>query len=104
MAAVQLKDGAKLDAVDLERFLLAQADFCSKWMPSFVRISQELPVTQTNKILKRTLKSEAWLCNDPIYWKPGPKDSFRSLTRQDITNLKHVFVERQRDHILPAGN
>ncbi len=104
MVAVQVKDGGKLDVEDLEHFLVTHADFCSKWMPSFLRVSQELPMTHTHKILKRTLKFEAWHSIDPVFWKPTRKETYRLMTPQDIAGLEQIFVERKRDHLLPSRN
>ncbi|HND14431.1 MAG TPA: AMP-binding protein, partial [Pseudomonadales bacterium] len=40
MAALQLRPGARFDAAEFERFLAAQTDFGTKWMPAFVRVMQ----------------------------------------------------------------
>ncbi len=103
MAALELVPGARLDPTDFEHFLEQQEDFGSKWMPSFVRIIEKLPTTQTNKVLKRSLKAEAWQCADPVWWKPGREKRYKLLTDDDIAELALAFSMRGRGHLLPAG-
>ncbi len=79
MAALQLVPGATLDPVEFERFLDAQADFGSKWKPSFLRIVAALPLTATNKVLKRELGREAWECADPVWYCPPRERGYRPL-------------------------
>jgi fatty-acyl-CoA synthase len=54
MAAVQLRPGVDaLDPAELARFLAAQSDLGTKWAPRFVRMTGALPLTATNKVVKR---------------------------------------------------
>jgi fatty-acyl-CoA synthase len=55
MAALVLRSGIRLEPADFEEFLAAQPDLSPKAWPRFVRINDDLPVTATNKILKRAL-------------------------------------------------
>ncbi len=55
MAALVLRNGMNLRPTDLEQFLAAQHDLSPKAWPRYVRISDDLPATATNKILKREL-------------------------------------------------
>ncbi|KWX19875.1 acyl-CoA synthetase [Mycolicibacterium wolinskyi] len=55
MAAIVLQDGATLVPEDFEEFLAAQPDLSPKAWPRYVWIADELPMTATNKILKREL-------------------------------------------------
>jgi fatty-acyl-CoA synthase len=79
MAAVQLRPG--LDGLDpgaLAEFLAAQGDLGTKWAPRFVRLSASLPITATNKVLKRALRAERWNCAEPVLWqreKGGPYET-----------------------------
>ena len=45
--------GATFDAEAFAGFLAEQTDLGTKWPPRFVRVSDELPVTTTNKVSKR---------------------------------------------------
>ncbi len=103
MAALELTSSGRLDMAELKAFLESQEDFGSKWMPAFVRISERLPTTQTNKVLKRNLKREAWHCADPVWWRPIREAPYQPLTAADREELRHRFVSRGRGHLLPQG-
>ena len=49
MVALVLRDGAAFDETAFAAWLDAQADLSPKWQPQFVRISEALPSTPTNK-------------------------------------------------------
>jgi fatty-acyl-CoA synthase len=55
MAALVLREGARLEPADFTQFLERQADLSPKAWPRYVRINDGLPATATNKILKRAL-------------------------------------------------
>ncbi len=88
MAALHLRDGSVFDPSAFAEFLAAQPDFSPKWMPRFVRVTEHLPSTATQKVLKRVLRHEHWECADPIWWRPGRDPSFRALTPDDVATLR----------------
>jgi fatty-acyl-CoA synthase len=55
MAAMVLRDGAELPPEQLEAFLAAQPDLSPKGWPRYVWLTDSLPATATNKVLKREL-------------------------------------------------
>lgn len=67
MAALVVPDGFALDPAEFRAFLAAQSDLGRKQWPSFVRVSTDLPRTQTFKVLKRVLSAEALDCDDPVH-------------------------------------
>lgn len=67
MAALVLADGASFDPVSFREFLFTQADLGRKQWPSFVRVAASLPRTETFKVLKRVLSTEALDCTDPVF-------------------------------------
>ncbi|MCF8587596.1 fatty-acid--CoA ligase FadD1 [Gordonia liuliyuniae] len=75
MAAVVLNDYASLTPDELTDFLAAQPDLSPKAWPSFLRIADDLPVTATNKILKRTLKSDGLEVGDDVLWTRAPRSA-----------------------------
>jgi acyl-CoA synthetase (AMP-forming)/AMP-acid ligase II len=88
MAAVQLRPGLDtLDPAELASFLAAQRDLGTKWAPRFVRMSQALPTTATNKVLKRVLRAERWNCPDPVLWRPDKANRFVPLGPHDVALL-----------------
>ena len=95
MAAVQLRPGVdSLDPQDLAEFLAAQPDLGTKWAPRFVRMTAELPVTATNKVLKRALRAERWTCDDPVLWRPDGRGPYRILNEAEAAELERAVADR----------
>ncbi|MEE2031352.1 fatty-acid--CoA ligase FadD1 [Rhodococcus chondri] len=69
MAALVLRDGTTLTPDEFTEFLCAQADLSPKAWPRYVRIAPDLPITATNKILKRELKAQGPTRGDGVLWK-----------------------------------
>ncbi|WP_245623207.1 AMP-binding protein [Spirillospora albida] len=67
MAAVTVAANETFDPTAFTEFLKAQPDLGTKWTPRYIRISEALPRTPTNKVIKRTLREEAWNTPDPLY-------------------------------------
>ena len=105
MAALELRPGAGLDPAALSAFLEDQPDLGTKWAPSFVRVTERLPLTPSNKVLKRQLRRERWECADPVWWAPVPPargGTYRRLTTQDAADLRAQFRARGRTAALEA--
>ena len=95
MAAVQLRPGLDaLDADGLAAFLAAQEDLGTKWAPRFVRMTPALPVTATNKVLKRGLRAERWTCTDPVLWTPAKGEPYRLLNDAEAAELERAVADR----------
>ncbi|HET7668580.1 MAG TPA: long-chain-fatty-acid--CoA ligase FadD17 [Mycobacterium sp.] len=67
MAAVALTEGTAFEADKFRAFLAEQPDLGPKQWPSLVRVSADLPRTETFKIIKRRLQAEGTECADPVY-------------------------------------
>lgn len=94
MAALELRPGARLDLEEFRRFLAAQPDFGRKWMPAFVRISAGIPLTHSNKVLKKSLVAEAWNCTEPVWWRAGREHEYRLLQPADAAALNQTLATR----------
>ncbi|WP_319451001.1 MULTISPECIES: long-chain-fatty-acid--CoA ligase FadD17 [unclassified Mycobacterium] len=66
MAALVLSSRADFDGDAFEAFLAEQPDLGPKQWPAYVRISAELPRTETFKVIKRQLSAEAIDCADRV--------------------------------------
>jgi fatty-acyl-CoA synthase len=86
MAAVQLRPGATFDPEGFAAFLAAQEDLGTKWAPRYVRIC-ELPVTETNKVVKRQLRRQRWDVDDPVWVRDGNDLRYRPLTPDEAATL-----------------
>jgi fatty-acyl-CoA synthase len=95
MAAVQLRPGVEaLGAADLESFLAAQADLGTKWAPRFVRLSAALPLTATNKVVKRALRAERWNCAEPVLWRREKGGPYATLDAAEAAALEDAVGDR----------
>jgi fatty-acyl-CoA synthase len=102
MAALQLRPGAKFDAEGFAAFLAEQSDLGTKWAPRFVRIAEELPVTETSKVLKRVLRRQRWECEEPVWWQPEKGGPYRQMTPADVEALHKQFAARGHERVLEA--
>jgi len=96
MAALQLAPGTAFDAPAFDEYLRNQPDLGEKWKPRYVRVSEQLPVTATSKILKRPLRADRWETGDPVWWRPDRDDPLRPLTASDATAIRRRFDARGR--------
>jgi fatty-acyl-CoA synthase len=69
MAAIVLRDDAKLSAEQFAQFLAQQRDLSPKAWPRYVWIAADLPSTATNKILKRELIGLGTALDGRLMWK-----------------------------------
>jgi fatty-acyl-CoA synthase len=100
MAALELRDGARFDPGAFETFLAAQADLGTKMAPRFLRQVAAMPVTATLKTVRRDLRREAWICDDPVWWRPARDEAYRPLTADDEASLLALFRTHGRDSLL----
>jgi fatty-acyl-CoA synthase len=94
MAAIVPRADAPFDLDTFQSFLESARGLSPKWVPSFLRVARELRRTETNKILKRDLQSEAFLLDrvsDPIYWRERGDSAYRRFTREDLARLLERF-------------
>jgi fatty-acyl-CoA synthase len=106
MVTLELTPGTVFDPVALAEFLAVQEDLGTKWAPRFVRLVDQIPLTGTNKVDKRPLRSAAWVTTDPVWWRPyvGRGDdspsSYRLLTPADVDTLHDELVAHGRRGLL----
>nr|WP_206072092.1 AMP-binding protein [Antrihabitans stalactiti] len=81
MATVVLDTDRTLTPADFEEFLRAQSDLSPKAWPRYVRITDALPTTATNKILKRVLVSQGASTSDET-WVRAARGTAYELARQ----------------------
>ena len=81
MAAIVLRDGAALAPAEFGDFLAAQPDLSPKAWPRYVWIADDLPVTATNKVLKRQLSAQATRIPHGALWERDPQSRrYRAIT------------------------
>jgi fatty-acyl-CoA synthase len=70
MAALVVPADTEFSVDRFRDFLADQSDLGPKQWPSFVRVAEAVPRTETFKIIKRQLAAEALACDDPVYEIP----------------------------------
>jgi fatty-acyl-CoA synthase len=103
LVAVELVSGRAFDPDEFASFLDAQSDLGTKWAPRFVRVMPELPVTGQGKIDKKPLRAEAWLCDDPVWWRPARTAHYVLMTDADRDGLRDEFVAHGRIDAYPSA-
>lgn len=93
MVALELSDPRHFDPAEFDDFLSRQPDLGTKWRPSFVRTTSELPKLASMKTDKMRLRREAWNA-DTVYWRPGRDQSLRLLDVHDRDALAPLLVNR----------
>jgi fatty-acyl-CoA synthase len=96
MAALLVSDTSTFDAADFDAFLEQQPDLGTKWSPRYVRVTTELPLTHTAKILKRPLRRERWECTDPVWFRPKKGMPLQRVTPADVEAIRGEFAARGR--------
>lgn len=103
MVALQLKEGVVFDPREFSAFLQVQPDLGAKWMPSYVRLMNELPLTQTNKVLKRDLTKDKWQsvarAEGLMYARPDKGSAFEVFGLAQYEALRQRFAALQREGI-----
>lgn len=64
-----------------------------------MRVAALLPMTPSNKILKRALRRERWECADPL-WQRGTDGRYRALDEAGRARLRADFAARGRESAL----
>ncbi len=101
MVALETVPGRPFDPDDFAAWLVAQPDLGPKWLPRYVRVSSSLPQTATGKVTKVGLRSEAWVCDEPVWWRPLEIDElrFERLDDDDRAKLAAGLAENGRPPI-----
>ena len=105
MVALQLQPAARFDPIEFARFLAAQSDLGPKWIPSFVQIVDEFPMTPSNKVIKRELVIRRWHDAEQspdarIWWRATKELRFESFGTTQASELRAKFVANQRESVL----
>lgn len=94
MAAIEFVAGTTMASAELDEFIRSQADLGTKWSPRFVRVVDAMPLTGSNKIDKKPLRSERWSAD--TWWRPTRQDPLRPMTDADRRDLVDQFEQHGR--------
>ena len=100
MACLVLRDGARTDGAALAAWIDAQNELAPKWRPRYIRVTSSMPVTATNKIVKRTLVHQKFRSDrtggDEIFFRGRGDPAYRRLTTEDERQLEASFTAAGR--------
>ena len=102
MAVLELAAGQTFDPARFAEFLAAQSDLGTKWAPRFVRVTAAIPVLGNGKIDKKPLRRDAWLTEDPVWWRPPGSTVHAPMTTADREALHEQFVAHDRVNAHPS--
>lgn len=100
MAAVELAPGERFDPLTFEHWLSEHPDMGRKWVPTYVRIVDRLPVTGTDKLDKKPLRAAAWRTDDELWHRPDRTVSFIRMTPEDVVAVEAELAANGRSHLL----
>ncbi|WP_029107240.1 AMP-binding protein [Mycobacterium sp. URHD0025] len=101
MAAIEVTDPDRFDAGAFVSYLADQEDLGAKGIPRFLRVSKNLPVTGSNKVLKRELQQERWHTAEPVYrWAGRGAPAYQAMGDDDKLSLDAEFTQYGRQRYL----
>jgi fatty-acyl-CoA synthase len=96
MAVFEMAAGRTFDPAVFAEFLTEQRDLGTKWAPRFVRVTAAIPVVGNGKIDKKPLKRDAWLSDDPVWWRRSRTTDYVPMTAADRDALRDEFAAHGR--------
>ncbi|MFV8165952.1 AMP-binding protein [Mycobacterium sp. 134] len=101
MAAIEVADPDGFDAAAFVSYLAGQDDLGTKGIPRFLRVSKNLPVTGSNKVLKRELQQDRWHTDEVVYrWAGRGGPMYRAMDDDDKKSLDDEFAQYGRQRYL----
>ena len=102
MAALEIPGRAGFDPEGFATFLGEQPDLGTKWAPRYVRVVDALPLTGTDKLDKKPLRSQRWATDDPIWHRAPRSTTYVPFTDEDLAALRQEFEENGRQALFDA--
>lgn len=99
MATLLLSSNSDFEQLALPQFLQQQSDLGTKMSPRYIRVTATMPTTASNKVIKRQLRAQAWVCDDPV-WVRLQDGSFVSLDNDLQQQIYDRFAARGRESAL----
>jgi fatty-acyl-CoA synthase len=97
MAAIEVADPHTFDVAEFAGYLGAQDDLGRKGVPRLLRLSTNLPVTGSNKVVKRELQEQTWRTADPVYRQVGRgRPEYHRMSDADRRALDDEFARHGR--------
>jgi fatty-acyl-CoA synthase len=101
MAAIEVADPILFDVDKFVQYLNDQDDLGKKGTPRFLRISDSLPVTGSNKVLKRALQADKWHTEELVYrWVGRGVPGYGLMSEDAKRALDEEFTQYGRQRYL----
>ena len=71
-----------------------------KWAPRYVRVMKALPVTASDKVDKKPLRSQRWETEDPVWHRVCRSDRYVPLESADRDRLARAFEANGRSGLI----
>jgi fatty-acyl-CoA synthase len=101
MACVAVADPIQFDVVEFSTWLRSQQDLSPKWLPRFLRVSRDLPLNGSNKVLKRVLMRDKFrldqVGDDVVYVWERKADYPVLFASGDEASLRQQFIATGRE-------
>ncbi len=68
-----------------------------------MRITEDMPVTESQKPVKRQLRRERWDTDEPVFWRPTKGAPLQPMTAADRDALHAEFERHGRLAALDLG-
>lgn len=102
MCALELEPGRIFDPAAFAAFLAEQPDMGAKWWPRFVRVTERIPLTASNKVDKAPLRAAAWVTDDPVFVRVGRTAAYVELDAAGRAAIEAEFAAHGRTALLPG--
>ncbi len=101
MAAIEVADPILFDVDKFVQYLNDQDDLGKKGTPRFLRVSDALPVTGSNKVLKRELQADKWHTDELVYrWVGRGVPAYGLMSEDAKRALDDEFTQYGRQRYL----
>ncbi len=99
MATLLLRPNVNFDDLSIEAFFQVQSDLGKKSLPRYIRITNAMPTTASNKVVKRDLRAQGWECEDPV-WLRDNNNTFKRIDDEFRQKIRQQFVARDRAELI----
>lgn len=100
MAALVMRDGITFDPAHFGEWIDAQGEISERYRPRYVRVARELPMTGTNKVVKRELVHDKFrldrVADDTVWVRQKGEVAYRPFTSDDDAALRDSFMAAGR--------
>jgi fatty-acyl-CoA synthase len=100
MAALEMAPGVAFDPEAFAGFCGRQPDLGPKWVPSYVRVVDRLPVTATDKVDKKPLRAAGWRTADPLWHRAARTMRFTPMGADEVAAVEAEVAAHGRGHLL----